>query len=244
MFRTLRSVTPSSVGRYLLPHEQSFVTVRQHPAALITSGAVTLAGLIAAASYGAMHPKGSSGLVLAAVWIAWGLLALRTAYRLCCLFVDYFAVTSLRMLIVTGLLLRKIAMIPLARVNDLSVRRSFFGRLLGYGELVVQYSSREQAPQRFQYIPYSEDLYLLISNLLAPGTGDRCPTCGGRGTVFRRREAPASPEAAAADYRPADVTGSEVKKLLRHGYLEVACPTCGGRQTVPSATDLEVPGGE
>ncbi len=220
------------------------MTVRQHPAALITSGAVTLAGLVAAASYGAMHSRGSSELVLAAVWIAWGLLALRIAYRLCRLFVDYFTVTSLRMLIVTGLLFRTIAMIPLGRVNDLSVRRSFFGRLLGYGELVVQYGSREQAPQRFQYIPYSERLYLLISDLLAPTTGDRCPTCGGRGTVFRRREAPASPEAAPADYRPADMTGSEVKKLLRRGYLEVACPTCGGRQTVPGATDLEVPGGE
>jgi membrane protein YdbS with pleckstrin-like domain len=230
-------VMPSSIGTYLVPHERSVVTVRQHPAVLITSVAVTLAGLVAAATYGAMHSRGSSELVLAA-WIAWGMLALRSTYRLCRWFSDYFAITSHRLLVTEGLSIRKISMIPLARVNDVSVRRSFFGQLLGYGELVVQHGGRAEPAQRFQYIPYPEQLYLEILGLLAPPNEANCPTCYGRGTVFRR-EALASPESSTADYRPADVTGSDAKKLLRHGYLEVVCPVCSGRQTVPSTTDPE-----
>lgn len=245
MLRTRqRPVTPPSISRYLMPQEQWVATVRQHPAALTTSVAVTLAGLVAAATYSAMQSRGSSELVLAAVWIAWGLLALRAAYRLFRWSVDYFVITSHRMFVTKGLLTRTISSLSLAGVNDVSVRRSFFGRLLGYGELVVQHGGREQTAQLFQYIPYSEQLYLEISDLLAPSAEDRCPTCRGRGTVFRRRGAPASPEASAADYRPADVTGRGEKELLRHGYLEVVCPTCGGRQTVPGATDLEAPSGE
>jgi hypothetical protein len=238
------SGAPRSVNLYLLPHEQSVVTVRQHPAALITSVGATLAGLAAAAIYSAMHSRGSSELVLTAVWIAWGLLVVRAAFRIGRWFVDYFVITSVRILVVTGLGLRTVAMLPLMRVNDVSVRRSFFGRVLGYGELVVQHGRREQSPQRFQYIPYCEQLYLEISDLLAFTTGYRCPTCDGRGTVFRRDEGPASPQPSPADYRPAGVTGSDVKKLLKRGYLEVVCPSCGGRQKVPGATDLEAPSAE
>jgi hypothetical protein len=239
-----RPVTPPNVHLYMLPHEQLVVSVRQHPAALITSAAVTLAGLAAAASYGAMRPRNSSELVLLAVWIAWLLLVVRGAFRIGRLYVDYLAISSIRMLVITGLAFRNVSMIPLARVNDLSLRRSFLGRVLGYGELVVQYGRREQTPQRFQYIPYPEHLYLEISHLLAFSTDDRCLTCDGRGTVFRHPEALASPAAPAAEYRPADVTGRGVKKLLKRGYLEVVCPTCGGRQTVSGATDPDAPTGE
>jgi membrane protein YdbS with pleckstrin-like domain len=239
-----RPVTPPSINRYLLPTEQSIVTLRQHPAALITSVAVALAGLAAAFSYNAMHSRGSSDLVLVAVWIAWLLLALRVAFRIARWYVDYFSISSLRILLTTGLAFRTVSMIPLGRVNDISLRRSFFGRLLGYGELVVQHGRREQTPQRFQYIPYPEQLYVLIRDLFAPPTEELCPTCDGRGTVFRHRGAGASPEASAAGYRSAGLTGSGVRKLLRRGYLEVVCPTCAGRKTVSDTTELDDPDGE
>ena len=45
---------------------------------------------------------------------------------------DYFAVTSDRMLEASGVFTRKIAMMPLVKVTDMSFRRSTMGRLLGY----------------------------------------------------------------------------------------------------------------
>ena len=46
---------------------------------------------------------------------------------------DYFVVTSERMLQASGVFVRKIAMMPLVKVTDMTFRRSTMGRILGYG---------------------------------------------------------------------------------------------------------------
>ena len=57
---------------------------------------------------------------------------------------------------------------PLSKVTDMSFQRSFGGRILGYGELIVESAGQNQALDRVPYIPYPEQLYLLVCGILFP----------------------------------------------------------------------------
>lgn len=158
---------PVAVSKYLLPREVQVATVRQHPAVLLPAGGQTLAGLIVAAVLSVTILRHNS-LLVAIVWIAWAVLLLRLIWKAVNWAVDYFVITTERLLLTTGLLTRKVAMMPLSKVTDMSFRRSFAGRLLGYGEIIVESAGQNQALDRVEYIPYPEQLYLLVCGMLFP----------------------------------------------------------------------------
>src|SRR5216683_591544 len=81
----------------------------------------------------------------------------------------YFTVTDNRMILVSGFVVRKVAMMPLTRVTDMSFRRSAMGRLLGYGEFIIESAGQEQALRTINFLPYPEQLYLEICGLVFPG---------------------------------------------------------------------------
>jgi hypothetical protein len=177
---------PADVGRYLLPHEAEVVTVRQHPAVLAGPVITAVAGLIAAAIMALVIPPGHQALYVA-VWVAGGLLLLRAAVRVMSWWNDYFVATSYRIMMITGIFARRVAIIPFMLVNDFSYDRSPVGRRLGFGEFRVRYGARDQVLQRIQYIPYPEQLYQEI-----------------RQSVFGSAEAPAPGEEPAGDERTDD----------------------------------------
>ena len=86
--------------------------------------------------------------------------------------VDYFVVTSERLLLTRGFLTRRVNMMPLTKVTDMSFKRSFPGRLLGYGEFIVESAGQDQALRNVEFIPYPEQLYLLICGMLFPSSAD------------------------------------------------------------------------
>jgi uncharacterized membrane protein YdbT with pleckstrin-like domain len=82
--------------------------------------------------------------------------------------VDYFIVTSHRMILTEGLITRKVGMMPLAKVTDMSFQRCFMGRLFGYGTFVLESAGQDQALSTVDHIPYPEQLYLEVCGLLFP----------------------------------------------------------------------------
>ncbi len=80
----------------------------------------------------------------------------------------YFTVTDMRMILVSGLVVRKVAMMPLTKVTDMSFQRSALGRLLGYGEFIVESAGEEQALRTINFLPYPEQLYSQVCGLLFP----------------------------------------------------------------------------
>jgi uncharacterized membrane protein YdbT with pleckstrin-like domain len=160
---------PVAVSKYLLPREVQVATVRQHPAVLLATGSQTLLGLAVAVLLSATVLS-SSHLLLAIVWIAWIILLLRLVWKAVNWAVDYFVITTERLLLTTGLLTRKVAMMPLSKVTDMSFQRSFGGRVLGYGEIIVESAGQNQALDRVPYIPYPEQLYLLVCGMLFPSS--------------------------------------------------------------------------
>lgn len=112
------------------------------------------------------------GVLTTILWVAWGVLALRLIWKIANWAVDYFVVTSERLLLTTGFLTRKVAMMPLSKVVDMSFKRSFPGRLLGYGEFIVESAGRDQALRHIPFIPYPEQLYLLVCGMLFPSSAE------------------------------------------------------------------------
>jgi uncharacterized membrane protein YdbT with pleckstrin-like domain len=156
---------PASVNKYLLPHERQVISVHQHPAVLIRPIFEVLLGLAIAGwlSNSAAH---GNGTVILVIWVAWALLLLRLAVKALEWSVNYFVVTSQRMLLATGVVIRKVNMMPLTKVTDMSFQRTTTGRILGYGEFIVESAGQDQALRNVRFLPYPEQLYLEVCGLI------------------------------------------------------------------------------
>jgi len=204
-----RNAGPAAVNKYLLPHEHQVITVRKHPAVLIGPIAIALAGLLIALVLGTtvlMHShNGIIVLVLAVV-----ALLLYLGFRTWEWSEDYFVVTSDRMLQASGVFTRKIAMMPLVKVTDMSFKRSTLGRMLGFGQFILESAGQDQALRTIDHVPYPEQLYLEICALIFPAEKIPCPQCDGQGVLIQQNE-----------------DGEETTYL---------CPLCKGRKTVSGDT--------
>jgi uncharacterized membrane protein YdbT with pleckstrin-like domain len=163
---------PSSVNRYLLPHEHQVIMVRRHPAVLLRPVAEIFGGLILAGLLSKWLSSGAGSEALVIIWWAWLLLLIRFVWKVAEWSVDYFVVTSQRMLLTTGLITRRVAMMPLSKVTDMSFQRSLLGRMLGYGEFVMESAGQDQALRSVPYIPYPETLYLEVCQMIFPSKDD------------------------------------------------------------------------
>ncbi len=156
---------PAKVNRYLLPHERQVITVHQHPAVLIKPIAFLLAGLALAGWLSLAVAHGNSDALIG-IWAAFGILLLWTIGQIVNWSVDYFVVTSQRLLLTQGIIVRKVNMMPLTKVTDMSFQRSLLGQLLGYGEFIVESAGQDQALSHVTFLPYPEQLYLEVCGLI------------------------------------------------------------------------------
>jgi uncharacterized membrane protein YdbT with pleckstrin-like domain len=156
---------PASVNRYLLPHERQVISVHEHPAVLIGPIALVLLGLAIAGLLSNTVTHGNSTAILI-IWGLWVLLLLWLILKIWAWSVDYFVVTSHRLLLAQGVIVRKVGMLPLAKVTDMSFQRTTIGRVLGYGEFIVESAGQDQALRNVKFIPYPEQLYLEVCGLI------------------------------------------------------------------------------
>jgi membrane protein YdbS with pleckstrin-like domain len=205
-----RNAGPAAVNKYLLPHEHQVITVRKHPAVLIGPIAIVLAGVLIAVVLGTTLLRNSHQAILILVLVVVCLL-LFLVFKAWEWAEDYFVVTSDRMLEASGVFTRKIAMMPLVKVTDMSFQRSTLGRLLGFGEFILESAGQDQALRNIDHVPYPEQLYLEICALIFPAEKIPCPQCDGEGVLIQQNE-----------------DGEETTYL---------CPLCKGRKTV-SADNL------
>ncbi|GHC73659.1 hypothetical protein GCM10007079_07800 [Nocardiopsis terrae] len=159
------NAAPASVNRYLLPHEQDVVTIRRHPAVLIGPVGAVLAALVFAAILSRTMGADSTA-TLAVIWWLWLLVLVWFVWRVAEWSVDYFVITSARLLLTTGLITRQVNMMPLGKVTDMRFERTLVGRFLGYGTFVMESAGQDQALSRIAFIPYPEQLYLEVVGLI------------------------------------------------------------------------------
>ncbi|MGH3095436.1 MAG: PH domain-containing protein [Streptosporangiales bacterium] len=177
---TPRNYAPASVSRYLLPAETQVISVRQHPVVLAKVFFITLAIVIIELIISSHAPSDSQVQVL--IWLP-GLFAIGWfIVRLVQWWVDWFAVTERRFILTTGIITRKVAMMPLTRVTDMSFQRSPMGRVLGYGEFVLESAGQEQALRSVPYLPYPEQMYRRVCLWIFPDRIQSPPSSSSSGS--------------------------------------------------------------
>jgi membrane protein YdbS with pleckstrin-like domain len=177
--------TPVTVNRYLLPSERKVILVRKHPAVLIRPIIFLVLGLILAGVLTEFVGVHYGWVALLIIWALFLLDLFYFVYQGIQWWVSYFVVTSHRFLETSGLITRRVNLMPLAKVTDVVFERSFQGRLFGFGKLHLESAGQFQALNDVDHLPYPEQLYLEVCMLLFPGGAGEDPDDGWRGPDSR-----------------------------------------------------------
>ncbi len=153
------------VKRYLLPSESLVITTRRHWILIAEPIASAIAtGLLGLSSIFWLGDRAAwlvNLLLLAAIGVF-----LRAVIRYVDWARDWFVVTDERLLLAYGLLTRRVAVMPLTKVTDLSYNVSFIGRFLGYGEFVFESAGQDQALHTIDHLARSGKLFTVLSEEL------------------------------------------------------------------------------
>jgi membrane protein YdbS with pleckstrin-like domain len=147
------------VTRYLFGTEEFRGEWRRHwtflwRELLAVSAATLLLGYLAGTFSGGNIPTALGLLWLAvAVWATW---------RCAGWWWDRFVLTNKRVMMVSGLLTRRVAMMPLKRVTDMAYEQGLLGRWLNYGTFVLESAGQDQALRVISHLPRPNELYLHI----------------------------------------------------------------------------------
>jgi membrane protein YdbS with pleckstrin-like domain len=150
------------VRQYLFPTEKFRGEWRRHWIHLVkrlTLGVVATFVLGYLSGYFAKQNITSGLTILVIVWIVimgWVLWDVAEWYY------DRFILTNKRVMLIEGIIARKVAMMPLARVTDMKYTQSALGRVLGYGTFELESAGQEQALRNVPNLPNPTDLYLQV----------------------------------------------------------------------------------
>jgi membrane protein YdbS with pleckstrin-like domain len=152
----------SLVARYLFPTERYRGEWKRHwihlaPYIIIGILATFLLGYVS--GFLARHNAAGLTVVAVAIWlviIGW------VAWKIADWFFDRFILTNKRVMVVNGIITRRVAMMPLLRVTDMKYEQSALGRLLDYGTFVLESAGQEQALREVKHLPHPNELYLRV----------------------------------------------------------------------------------
>jgi membrane protein YdbS with pleckstrin-like domain len=153
--------------RYLLPSERPVIQVRRHWGVLAADTLQSL-GLLIAGIFVIRIGSGQNFIRMLAIYFT-VFVVVRWAWIIGDWYVERFIVTDKRVLLITGIVTRKVAIMPLVKVTDLTFNRSAMGQMLGYGEFVVESAGQDQALSHITFVPKPEKLYIQMSELLFGG---------------------------------------------------------------------------
>jgi hypothetical protein len=157
----------ADAARYLLPTERPVINIRRHWAVM---AGVTLQSLLLVV-VGVLIVRIMADVDFAQMVAVY--FCIFVVIRWFWVFVDWYVeklvVTDKRLLLLTGILARNVAIMPLVKVTDLTFHRSATGLMLGYGKFVVESAGQDQALSTIDFVPHPEKLYIQISELLFGG---------------------------------------------------------------------------
>ena len=174
--------------KYMSPGEHTMIEVRRHWAALLPPGLLVLGALLIGTLLGTWLTPGtdSDPIDRLAFYVTLGLLV-RFGYKLFEWQIERVVVTNRRIIEITGLITRRVASIPLAKVTDLTYQRTPVARGLGFGELILESAGQKQALDRISYIPRPDQFYRSFAELLNDAPIHRPPDEEDTGPIPRVR---------------------------------------------------------
>ena len=110
---------------------------------------------------GFLAKQNVDGLTTAAVLVWLGVMGW-VGWKVADWYFDRFILTNKRVMVVNGIITRKVAMMPLLRVTDMKYEQSPLGRLLNYGTFVLESAGQDQALRDVKHLPNPNELYLRV----------------------------------------------------------------------------------
>ncbi|GAB2476592.1 PH domain-containing protein [Xylanimonas ulmi] len=187
--------------RYVLPTERVVLATRRHWAVLLKPAASTVGAFLLVAVILAASPPTAQG-VLEWLWLPWLVVLGWLAFRWLEWRHEWFVSTDKRLLLLYGLVIHKVAMMPLTKVTDMGYTRTPLGQVLGYGRFVMESAGQEQALRQIDYVPHPDATYrALCAEIFRPQAG--------------RTDRPASPADGSTARPPVIVPGREAREARR-----------------------------
>ena len=154
---------PKELDRYLIPTESIIFMIRRHWLVLVNPIGLVLLGLLVV---GYVSSTSAPADIKNIVVIAWLALIVRMIWKLLEWWLELFLATDRRLVLLHGIITRKVDMMPLAKVTDMRYDRSVAGRILGYGTFVLESAGQDQAISVVKYIPNPDRYYREISSVV------------------------------------------------------------------------------
>jgi uncharacterized membrane protein YdbT with pleckstrin-like domain len=157
-------LAPRDIDEYVLPTERRVIRFRRHWFVIVNEvvqAAVLVIILMIAA---AVLPEGP--VLSNMLWYGALLVLIKASYKISEWWVEKVVMTDKRVMLAEGVFTQKVGMMPLGKVTDLTFERTFMGRILGYGTLVIESAGQIQALSRISYMPDPDEFYEAISELV------------------------------------------------------------------------------
>lgn len=149
---------------------------RHHYAVLLPPLLQTIAAVVIVSVLGTvLTPRSGDGPVDTFLGLVVVAVLVRLLWRGLEWWSDRIVITDLRMFEVSGILTRRVASMPLARLTDLTYSRTLIGRMFGYGDLTVETAGQEQALSHIGYVPCPDDFYRALTALVLMPLPDEAP---------------------------------------------------------------------
>lgn len=161
MGRVSGELHDKELRRYLLHGESVVASFRQHWVAMVRP-ALVLVGTTVLALFVAASLDADGGPVLRLLFAIWLAVLLWFAFRWMVWRRDWFVATDKRLFTFYGFITRKAAMMPLGKVTDMTYRRDIPGRLLGYGDFILESAGQDQALHEIRWVPHPDTNYQAI----------------------------------------------------------------------------------
>jgi membrane protein YdbS with pleckstrin-like domain len=151
------------VQRYLFPTEKFRGEWRRHPIQLareigIAAGVTIAVGLLAGYLSRSDRAEEIAGFLV----LGWLGVIIWAAWQIVDWWFDRFILTNKRVMVVSGIITRNVAMMPLQRVTDMKYVQSALGRVLNYGTFELESAGQDQALRSIPHLPSPNELYLRI----------------------------------------------------------------------------------
>jgi membrane protein YdbS with pleckstrin-like domain len=155
---------PSSlVARYLFPTERYRGEWKRHWVHLATHLTIgVVATFILGYLSGVLAKQDTVPGAWAVAVVVWAVIMAWVAWRVADWYFDRFILTNKRLMLVNGIITRRVAMMPLIKVTDMKYEQSPMGRLLNYGTFVLESAGQDQALSKVTHMPNPNELYLRI----------------------------------------------------------------------------------
>jgi hypothetical protein len=160
----LPSRVRKDVEKYLLPDERAVVATRRHWAVLIEPTVKFLPLLLVGGWLLLLDPDNrvstTAGMLVLVVAVTY--LALRVGEW----WMRHFIVSTRRVLLISGIIVRTVTLLPLRRITDLTWKETALGQILGYGTFRFESAGQQQALSQITFLPGADVLYRRVSALL------------------------------------------------------------------------------